>query len=103
MYIPVKTIDTMKTARMFINRISWYPQFGLPAVFRSDCGAAFASHRMASVRAVLGVRQWDSPCADNAQHHSLLENKHKVLDAMLDMAFNKGDIQDSDDLEFYLA
>ena len=39
MYIPVKTIDTVKTARMFINR--WYPQFGLPAVFRSDRGAAF--------------------------------------------------------------
>jgi len=39
MYIPVKTIDTVKTARMFMNR--WYPQFGLPTVFRSDRGADF--------------------------------------------------------------
>ena len=101
MYIPVKTIDTVKTVRMFINR--WYPQFGLQAIFRSDRGAAFASHLMAAVRAVLGVRQWDSSCADDAQHHSLIENKHKVLDATLDMAFNKGDIQDYDDLEFYLS
>ena len=99
MYIPVKTIDTVKTARMFMNR--WYPQFGLPTVFRSDRGAAFASHLMSAVRAVLGVRQWDSSCADDAQHHSLIENKHKVLDATLDMAFNKGDIQNEDDLEFY--
>ena len=53
MYIPVKTIGTVKTARMFINR--WYPQFGLPAVFRSERGAAFASNLMASVRAILGV------------------------------------------------
>ena len=79
----------------------WYPQFGLPTVFRSDRGAAFASHLMAAVRAILGVRQWDSSCADDAQHHSLIENKHKVLDATLDMAFNKGDIQSADDLEFY--
>ena len=101
MYIPATTTDTVKTARMFINR--WYPQFGLPAVFRSDRGAAFASHLilMAAVRAVLGVRQWDSSCADGAQHHSLIENKHKVLGATLDMAFNKGDIQGPDDLEFY--
>ena len=99
MYIPVTTIDTVKTARVFINR--WYPQIGLPAVFRSGRGAAFASHLMAAVRAVLGVRQWVSSCADDAQHHSLIENKHKVLDATLDMAFNKGDIQGSDDLEFY--
>ena len=56
---------------------------------------------MAAVRAILGVRQWDSSCADDAQHHSLIENKHKVLDATLDMAFNKGDIQSADDLEFY--
>ena len=101
MYIPVKTIDTVKTARMFMNR--WYPQFGLPTVFRSDRGAAFASHLMSAVRAVLGVRQWDSSCADDAQHHFLIENKHKVLDATLDMAFNKGDIQNEDDLEFYLS
>ena len=99
MYIPVQSIDTMKAARMFMNR--WYPQFGLPAVFRSDRGAAFASNLMASVRAILGIREWDSSCAEDAQHHSLIENKHKVLDATLDMAFNKGDIQDFDDLEFY--
>ena len=99
MYIPVQSIDTVKAARMFMNR--WYPQFGLPAVFRSDRGAAFASSLMASVRAILGVREWDSSCADDAQHHSLIENKHKVLDATLDMAFNKGDIQNFDDLEFY--
>ena len=78
----------------------WYPQFGLPAVFRSDCGAAFASSLMASVRAILGVREWDSSCSNDAQHHSRIENKHKVLDARLDMAFNKGDIQNFDDLEF---
>ena len=81
----------------------WYPQFGLPKVFRSDRGAAFASSLMAAVRAILGVREWDSSCADDAQHHSLIENKHKVLDATLDMAFNKGDIQDFDDLEFYAS
>ena len=69
-------------------------------MFRSDRGAAFASHLMSAVRAVLGVRQWDSSCADDTQHHSLIENKHKVLDATLDMAFNKGDIQNEDDLEF---
>ena len=81
----------------------WYPQFGLPAVFCSDRGAAFASSLMASVLAILGVREWDSSCADDAQHHSLIENKHTVLDATLDMAFNKGDIQDFDDLEFYAS
>ena len=47
------------------------------------------------------MRQWDSSCPDDAQHHSLIKNKHKVLDATLDMAFNKGDIQNEDDLEFY--
>ena len=78
----------------------WYPQFGLPAVFRSDRGAAcaFASHLM---RAILGVRQWDSSCVDDAQHHSLIENKTQILDATLDMAFNKGGIQGPDDLELY--
>ena len=99
MYIPVQSIDTMKAARMFMNR--WYPQLGLPAVLRSDPGAAFASSLMASMRAILGVREWDSSCPDDAQHHSLIENKHTVLDATLDMAFNKGDIQDFDDLEIY--
>ena len=101
MYIPVKTIDTVNTAKMIMNR--WYPQFGIPTVFRSDRGAAFASHLMAAVRAIMGVRMWDSSCADDAQHHSLIENKHKVLDATLDMAFNKGDIQQPDDLETYTA
>ena len=43
----------------------------------------------------------DPSCADDAQHHSLIENKHKVLDATLDMAVNKADIQNFDDLEFY--
>lgn len=56
---------------------------------------------MAAVRALLGVQQWDSFCADDAKHHSPIENKHKVFDATLDMAFNKGDIQSADDLEFY--
>ena len=46
MYIPVHTIDTINTARMIMNR--WYPQFGIPTVFRSDRGAAFASNLMAS-------------------------------------------------------
>ena len=55
-------------------------------------GAAFASNLMASVRAIMGVRQWDSSCVDDAQHHSLIENKHNGLDTTLDMAFNKGDI-----------
>ena len=78
MYIPVKTIDTVNTAKMIMNR--WYPQFGIPTVFRSDRGAAFASNLVASVRAIMGVRLWDSSCADDAQHHSRIENKHKVLD-----------------------
>ena len=58
MYIPVTTIDTINTARMIMNQ--WYPQFGIPTVFRSDRGAAFASNLMASVRAVMGVRQWQT-------------------------------------------
>ena len=45
----------------------------------------------------------DPSCADDAQHHSLIEYKHKVLDGTLDMAFNKGDIQNFDDLEFYTS
>lgn len=36
-------------------------------------------------------------------HRSLLEHKHKALDDMLDMAYNKGDLNDAQSLEFYTA
>ena len=47
------------------------------------------------------MREWGLSRADDAQHHSLIENKHTAPDSTLDMAFNKGDIQNFDDLEFY--
>ena len=79
--------------------------FGLPAVIRSDQGAAFASELMASVRSLLGIKTWDKSAAGDVQHHALLENQHKVLDSTLDMAMNKGDhdLNSEHDLQFYTA
>ena len=75
--------------------------FGLPVVVRPDRGAAFASGLMASIRQLPGIRMWDSSAAGDAQHHSLLENKHKIMDTKLDMAMNNGDINSAHDLDFY--
>lgn len=100
-YIPVSAIDTITTAMQFLMR--WYPIMGMPAVFRSDRGSAFASDLMHQVRKLLGIKLWDSSAAGDAQHHSLLESKHKALDSTLDMAYNKGDILGPIDLEFYTA
>ena len=43
MYTPVKSIDTINAAFQLLIR--WYPMFGLPAVIRSDRGAALILHR----------------------------------------------------------
>ena len=100
-YIPVSAVDTITTAMKFMT--SWYPILGLPAVIRSDRGSAFASKLMAAVRSLLGIKEWDASAAGDAQHHSLLENKHKTLDSTLDMAMNKGDLTSATELEFYTA
>ena len=103
LYAPVKPIGTINAAFQLLIRTWWYPMFGLPAVIRSDKGAAFATGLMASIRQLLGIRLWDSFAAGDAQHHSQLENKHKILDTTLDMAMNKCDLNSDHDLDFYVS
>ena len=86
------------TARVIVNE--WYPMFGVPSSIRSD--GAFGSEVLTAVRSLLGIKNWNPSSPNDPKHHSLLEHKHKVLDTILNDAFNKGDIQSPQQLKFYV-
>ena len=67
---------------------------------KSDNGSAFVAELMQAYRTMMGVKRWNFSAADDPTHHSLLENKHKVLDDVLMTAHRKGDIKSEEDLRY---
>jgi site-specific DNA-cytosine methylase len=90
MFIPATSTSAHVTATLLF--IHWYSTYGYPLVIRSDKGSGFASQVFAIFRSLSGVKLWDHSATDNPTHHSLVENKHKVLDDILIQAEQRGDL-----------
>ena len=55
---------------------------------------------MKAFRTLIGVKDWD--IKSTGDHVGMSENKHKLLDDVLDQTWNKGDVTDAASLEFYV-
>jgi hypothetical protein len=90
MFIPALSMSATVTAQLLF--VHWFSTYGFPEVIRSDKGSGFASEVFAVFRALSGVREWDSSASDNPTHHSLIENKHKILTDIIEQAEERGDL-----------
>ena len=99
MFEVVADLTAAQAVRTIHNQ--WYSFFGIPKIIKSDNGSAFVAELMQAYRTMMGVKRWNFSAADDPTHHSLLENKHKVLDDVLMTAHRKSDIKSEDDLRFY--
>ena len=96
--ICVRSMDAQTTARAIMNE--WVPLFGVPRSIRSD--GAFNSEVISAVSQLIGIKELDFSSPNDPKHHSLLEQKHKTLDTILNDAYSKGDINGPSDLKFYV-
>jgi len=99
-FAPVLTLTAEEAARVFYTE--WIARYGVPAVIRSDNGSAFVANMMDAVRRILGTQAWNFSCTNNPTHHSLLEVRHRILDTVLNTAYEKGDLSSST-VRFYCA
>jgi len=99
-FLPVRTLNASDAAMKFYT--GWISIFGSPAIVRSDKGSAFISNMMTAFRRMMGIKTWDLSCPNNPTHHALIETRHRELDAVLNVALNKGDLS-SQTLEYYCS
>ena len=98
--VPCKSVQPVEAALAIYTQ--WYPTRGIPHVIRSDKHGAFASDTFAAFRQLFGVRVWDCSAPNNPTHHSLVENKHKILQDQLIQGKEKGDLN-ANSLAIYVA
>ena len=99
-FVPVKTLGALDAARAFYSE--WVALFGVPAQIRSDKGSAFVADLMKAIAKILGIQSHDFACTHEPTHHALIEVRHKNLDDILNVAFNKGDLS-QDTIRYYCA